>query len=295
MASGFFVLLDDIAAIMDDVAVMSKVAAKKTAGILGDDLAVNAEKASGFASSRELPVLWAITKGSLLNKVIILPIAFVLSAFLPVAIIIILVLGGLFLAYEGAEKIYEFIFPHKHEESEGITDETFTEEEILEAEKGKIKSAIVTDFILSVEIVIIALGTVMGQPLSQQIIVTSIIALVATVGVYGIVALIVRMDEAGYKLIKFSKKEKSISKFIGNILVKALPLVIKSLTVIGTIALILVAGGIFVHYIPFLHHLMEEINVPSIIKEFVTGLVLGFVVLAVINLFKKIFGKKEAA
>ncbi|MDL2144630.1 MULTISPECIES: DUF808 domain-containing protein [Flavobacterium] len=295
MASGFFVLLDDIAAIMDDVAVMSKVAAKKTAGILGDDLAVNAEKASGFASSRELPVLWAISKGSLLNKVIILPIAFVLSAFLPVAIIIILVLGGLFLAYEGAEKIYEFIFPHKHEESEGITDETFTEEEILEAEKGKIKSAIVTDFILSVEIVIIALGTVMGQPLSQQIIVTSIIALVATVGVYGIVALIVRMDEAGYKLIKFSKKEKSISKFIGNILVKALPLVIKSLTVIGTIALILVAGGIFVHYIPFLHHLMEEINVPSIIKEFVTGLVLGFVVLAVINLFKKIFGKKEAA
>lgn len=295
MASGFFVLLDDIAAIMDDVAVMSKVAAKKTAGILGDDLAVNAEKASGFASSRELPVLWAISKGSLLNKVIILPIAFVLSAFLPVAIIIILVLGGLFLAYEGAEKIYEFIFPHHHEESEGITDETCTEEEILEAEKGKIKSAIVTDFILSVEIVIIALGTVMGQPLSQQIIVTSIIALVATVGVYGIVALIVRMDEVGYKLIKFSKKEKSISKFIGNILVKALPLVIKSLTVIGTIALILVAGGIFVHYIPFLHHLMEEINVPSIIKEFVTGLVLGFAVLAVISLFKKIFGKKEAA
>jgi predicted DNA repair protein MutK len=293
MASGFFVLLDDIAAIMDDVAVMSKVAAKKTAGILGDDLAVNAEKASGFASSRELPVLWAISKGSLLNKVIILPIAFVLSAFLPVAIIIILVLGGLFLAYEGAEKIYEFIFPHKHEESEGITDETFTEEEILEAEKGKIKSAIVTDFILSVEIVIIALGTVIGQPLGQQIIVTSIIALIATVGVYGIVALIVRMDEAGYKLIKFSKKEKSISKFIGNILVKALPIVIKSLTVIGTIALILVAGGIFVHYIPFLHHLMEEINVPSIIKEFVTGLILGFVVLVIVNGFKKVFAKKN--
>ncbi|CAA9197574.1 DUF808 domain-containing protein [Flavobacterium collinsii] len=293
MASGFFVLLDDIAAIMDDVAVMSKVAAKKTAGILGDDLAVNAEKASGFASSRELPVLWAISKGSLLNKVIILPIAFLLSAFLPVAIIIILVLGGLFLAYEGAEKIYEFIFPHKHEESEGITEETFTEEEILEAEKGKIKSAIVTDFILSVEIVIIALGTVIGQPLGQQIIVTSIIALIATVGVYGIVALIVRMDEAGYKLIKFSKKEKSISKFIGNILVKALPIVIKSLTVIGTIALILVAGGIFVHYIPFLHHLMEEINVPSIIKEFVTGLILGFVVLVIVNGFKKVFAKKN--
>jgi predicted DNA repair protein MutK len=294
MASGFFVLLDDIAAIMDDVAVMSKVAAKKTAGILGDDLAVNAEKASGFASSRELPVLWAISKGSLLNKIIILPIAFLLSAFLPVAIIVILVLGGLFLAYEGAEKIYEFVFPHKHDESEGITNEVLTEEEILAVEKEKIKSAIVTDFILSVEIVIIALGTVIGKPITQQIIVTSIIALIATVGVYGIVAIIVRMDEAGYKLIKFSKREKSISKFIGNILVKALPMVIKSLTVIGTIALILVAGGIFVHYIPFFHHLAEEIKIPSIVKEFTVGLVLGFVVLAFVNLFKKLFKKKKA-
>ncbi|MFH6936223.1 DUF808 domain-containing protein [Flavobacterium sp. FlaQc-30] len=293
MASGFFVLLDDIAAIMDDVAVMSKVAAKKTAGILGDDLAVNAEKASGFASSRELPVLWAISKGSLLNKIIILPIAFLLSAFFPIAIIVILVLGGLFLAYEGAEKIYEFIFPHSHEESEGITEETFTEEQILEAEKGKIKSAIVTDFILSVEIVIIALGTVIGKPISQQIAVTSIIALVATIGVYGIVALIVRMDEAGYKLIKFSKGEKSISKFIGNLLVKGLPLVIKSLTVIGTIALLLVAGGIFVHYIPYFHHLSETINIPSIIKEFVIGLALGLVVLGAVNLFKMLFKKKK--
>jgi len=295
MASGFFVLLDDIAAIMDDVAVMSKIAAKKTAGILGDDLAVNAEKASGFASSRELPVLWAISKGSLLNKIIILPIAFLLSAFLPVAIIVILVLGGLFLAYEGAEKIYEFIFPHKHEESEGITQEVLTEEEILTVEKGKIKSAIVTDFILSVEIVIIALGTVIDEPLMQQIVVTSIIAVIATVGVYGIVALIVRMDEAGYKLIKFSKREKSISKFIGNILVKALPLVIKALTVIGTIALLLVAGGIFVHYIPFFHHVVPTIKLPSILKEFVIGLALGFVVLGIVNLFKMIFKKKEVA
>ncbi|PXY39011.1 DUF808 domain-containing protein [Flavobacterium cheongpyeongense] len=292
MASGFFVLLDDIAAIMDDVAVMSKIAAKKTAGILGDDLAVNAEKASGFASSRELPVLWAISKGSLLNKAIILPIAFLLSAFLPVAIIVILVLGGLFLAYEGAEKIYEFIFPHSHEESEGISEETFTEEEILEMEKGKIKSAIITDFILSVEIVIIALGTVIEEPLMQQIIVTSIIAVIATIGVYGIVALIVRMDEAGYRLIKFSKREKSVSKFIGNILVKALPLIIRSLTVIGTIALLLVAGGIFVHYIPFFHHYVPAIQLPSVIKEFVIGLVLGLIVLVIVNIFKKIFEKK---
>lgn len=294
MGSGFFALLDDIAAIMDDVAVMSKVAAKKTAGILGDDLAVNAEKASGFASSRELPVLWAISKGSLLNKIIILPVAFLLSAFFPIAIIIILVLGGLFLAYEGAEKIYEFIVPHKHEESEGITDEVLTEEQILLIEKDKVKSAIVTDFILSVEIVIIALGTVMEQPLLQKIIVTSIIAVVATIGVYGIVALIVRMDEAGFKLIKSSKSEKSLSRFIGNLLVKALPFVIKSLTVIGTIALLLVAGGIFVHYIPFFHHLSEEIKIPAIFKEFTVGLVLGFIVLLFVNLFKKIFQKKTA-
>lgn len=290
MASGFFVLLDDIAAIMDDVAVMSKIAAKKTAGILGDDLAVNAEKASGFASSRELPVLWAISKGSLLNKVIILPIAFLLSAFFPIAIIVILVLGGLFLAYEGAEKIYEFIFPHKHEESDVVTAQTFTEAEILEAEKGKVKSAILTDFILSVEIVIIALGTVVGQPILQQIIVVSIIAVIATVGVYGIVALIVRMDEAGLKLIQMSKKENSILKTIGNILVQALPKVIKALTIIGTIALILVAGGIFVHNIHFFHDLVP--NLPSIIKEFTIGIILGFIVLAIVNLFKKIFAKK---
>lgn len=288
MASGFFALLDDIAAIMDDVAVMSKVAAKKTAGILGDDLAVNAEKASGFASSRELPVLWAISKGSLINKVIILPIAFLLSAFFPLAIIIILVLGGLFLAYEGAEKIYEFFF-HRHHDKIEITEQTFTEEEILALEKDKIKSAIVTDFILSVEIVIIALETVIEQPLTSQIAVVSIIALLATVGVYGIVALIVRMDEAGLKLISISRKEKSITKSIGNILVQALPKVIKSLSVIGTIALVMVAGGIFVHNIEYLHHFVPQL--PAIIKEFAVGLIFGFVVLGIVNLFKKIIKK----
>ena len=289
MASGFFALLDDIAAIMDDVAVMSKVAAKKTAGILGDDLAVNAEKASGFVSSREIPVLWAIAKGSFINKLIILPIAFLLSAFFPVAIIIILVLGGLFLAYEGAEKIYEFFFHRKHATTD-ITTQTFTEAEILTMEKEKIKSAIVTDFILSVEIVIIALGTVIDEPLTTQIAVVSIIAIIATIGVYGIVALIVRMDELGYKLIAISSKERSILKSIGNILVQALPKVIKSLSVIGTIALILVAGGIFAHNIDFLHHFAPQL--PSIVKEFILGIVLGFLFLGIVNLFKKIIGEK---
>ena len=288
MASGFFALLDDIAAIMDDVAIMSKVAAKKTASILSDDLAVNAEKASGFASSREIPVLWAITKGSLLNKLIILPIAFGLSAIFPVAIIIILILGGLFLSYEGAEKIFEYFFPHKHNLNE-IMAPNLSEADILIIEKSKIKSAILTDFILSVEIVIIALGTVIGKPIISQVLVVSIIALLATIGVYGIVAMIVRMDELGYRLIKYSKKEHSLLKKTGNILVQALPKVIKFLSFIGTIALILVAGGIFVHNIDFFHHLLPQL--PSILKEFCFGLIIGFLVLFIVNIFKKIILK----
>lgn len=234
MASGFFALLDDIAALMDDVALMSKVATKKTAGILGDDLAVNAEKASGFVSSREIPVLWAITKGSLLNKLIILPLAFLLSAFVPWVITVILVLGAIYLAYEGAEKIYEYFVPHHHTESI-IETKPLTEEEILLLEKGKIKSAIVTDFILSIEIVIIALGTVLGQPILNQIIVVTFIAILATVGVYGIVALIVRMDDFGLAL---KTRKNTIAQFTGGILIKALPQVIKTLAFVGTIALL---------------------------------------------------------
>ena len=289
MASGFFALLDDIATIMDDVAAMSKIATKKTAGILGDDLAVNAENASGFASSRELPVLWAITKGSLLNKIIILPIAFLLSAFFPTAIIVILVLGGIYLAFEGVEKIVHYFF-HKQKTTVDYTQKSISEAKILNLEKTKVKSAIVTDFILSTEIVIIALGTVLEKPLPTQIIVVSLIALLATVGVYGIVALIVRMDELGFRLIKMSTKEKSIAKFIGNILVQALPKIIKSLSVIGTIALLLVAGGIFSHNIAILHHFMNE--VPAFIKDLVLGLLVGLVALAFVTVFNKIVGKK---
>jgi len=284
MASGFFALLDDIAALMDDVAVMSKVAAKKTAGILGDDLAVNAEKASGFMSSRELPVLWAITKGSFLNKLIILPIAFLLSAFVPIAITIILLLGGLYLAYEGVEKIYEYFVPHAHgNDEEALQD--LSKEEIMSLEKERIKSAILTDFILSIEIVIIALGTVTKEPLTTQIIVVSIIALIATIGVYGIVALLVRMDEFGLKLIELNEKEDSFSDKIGKFLISALPKVIKSLSVIGTIALLLVSGGLFVHNLEFVHHLVESF--PFVLGELVVGLVVGFVVLFIVLGAKK--------
>ncbi|MDR6300441.1 DUF808 domain-containing protein [Mesonia maritima] len=286
MASGIFAILDDIAALMDDVATMSKVAAKKTAGILGDDLAVNAEKASGFVSSREIPVLWAITKGSLLNKLIILPIAFLLSAFLPIAITIILLLGGLYLGFEGAEKIYHFFVPHTESKKEELK-EAKTKEEILAIEKERVKSAIVTDFILSVEIVIIALGTVVGEPIVEQILVVSVIAMLATIGVYGIVALIVRMDEAGYYLIEKSDQKSGFKVKLGKFLVAALPKVIKGLTIVGTIALILVSGGIFVHNLDFLHDIIPH-AIPSIIAEFIMGLIFGFMCFLVVKLFMKV-------
>lgn len=288
MASGFFALLDDIAALMDDVAVMGKLAGKKTAGILGDDLAVNAEKASGFMSSREIPVLWAITKGSFLNKIIILPLAFLLSWLWPPAIIFILLLGGFYLAYEGAEKIYEFIFPHPHKNEIPELRE-ISKEEALILEKDKIKSAVLTDFILSVEIIIIALGTVAEESLLIQIVVVSIIALLATVGVYGIVALIIRMDEFGAKLIDLNERENSVSDIIGKFLVNALPKVIKSLSIIGTIALLLVSGGIFVHNTPYLHGFAE--NIPSLILEFLAGLIIGFIVLSVVKIVSKVWKK----
>lgn len=290
MASGIFILLDDIAALMDDVAMMSKIATKKTAGILGDDLAVNAEKAMGFVSSREIPVIWAITKGSFINKLIILPIAFGLSALYPPAIIGILMLGGLYLAYEGAEKVFEVFVPHPVAHHENIQTE-FTEEEVLAHEKNKIKSAVKTDFILSLEIVIIALGTVSSADLVTKIAVVSFVAIVATIGVYGIVALIVRMDDFGYAILKKNNDKSAILKVIGQGLVNALPWVIKALGVIGTIALILVAGGIFTHNIPYLHHLWEFI--PAMIKDFTVGLVIGFAVLVVVKLgmgiWKKVF------
>ncbi len=276
MASGFFAVLDDIAALMDDIAVTSKLATRKTAGILGDDLAVNAEKATGFLASREIPVLWAITKGSFINKVIIVPVALLLNAFLPIAVIIILMLGGAYLAYEGVEKIIEFFF-HRQKTGHEVIEET--KENPADVEKAKIRSAIATDFILSIEIVIIALGTVLHEPTTIQILTVSIVAIIATVGVYGIVALIVRMDDAGYKLIKKSG-DKGFLAAVGNVLVKALPIVIKLLAVVGTIALILVAGGIFVHNIEYLHHILP--TWPATVKDFLAGLAVGLVAVALV-------------
>lgn len=290
MASGFFAILDDIAALMDDVAVTSKIATQKTAGILGDDLAVNAEKATGFLSSREIPVLWAITKGSFINKLIILPVVFLLNWLYAPSINYILILGGLYLSFEGVEKIIEFLFHRDkkgHEVVEEIVEEDKSDEEI---EKTKVKSAITTDFILSIEIVIIALGTVLEEshPFITQILVTSFVAFIATVGVYGIVALIVRMDDAGFKLIKKSNDKGFFGK-LGHLLVKALPIVIKALGVIGTIALIMVAGGIFAHRVEFLHHFLESWSsnkILTILKEVILGLAGGLLAVALFSIGK---------
>jgi len=287
MASGIFAVLDDIASLMDDVAVTSKMATSKTVGILGDDLAVNAEKATGFLSSRELPVLWAITKGSLLNKVILIPVAILLQIFLPAAINIMLIMGGFYLAYEGAEKIIEFLF-HRSKSGHEVIEES--EESQGDAEKNKIQSAIKTDFILSIEIVIIALGSVLDKSLTIQIITVSVVALVATDGVYGVVALIVRMDDAGFKLIKGANDKGPIAK-LGHLLVGALPLLIKALGVIGTIALLFVSGGIFIHNVTFLHHFLPE--VPFLIKELGISLVAGLLAVAMMTLFKKLFSKSK--
>ena len=292
MASGFFTLLDDIAALMDEVATMSKVATQKTAGLLADDLAVNAEKASGFVSSRELPVLWRITKGSFLNKIIILPLTFLLSAFLPAAIVPILLVGGIYLSYEGATKIYEYLFL-RNQAKKKIRSVKMAEEELLEHENKKIKSAIIVDFILSVEIIFLALGTVMEEELVMQIAVVTIVAILATIFVYGVVALLVRMDDLGYKLIALNKETNSISDKIGLLLVKTLPYIIRSLGVIGTLAMILVGGGIFVHNIHFIHDLVK--GIPKLLGEFLAGLVIGLICYALFTPLKKLIKKTKTA
>lgn len=286
MASGIFSILDDVAALMDDVAAASQVATRKTAGILADDLAVNAEKATGFLATRELPVLWAITKGSFINKLIIVPIALILTAVSPITIKAILVLGAIYLAYEGAEKLIEFFFKligkDTHAKKKDVTEDA-------DLEKKKIKSAITTDFILSIEIVIIALGTVLEKSMAIQIITVSIVSLLATVGVYGLVALVVRMDDLGFNLMKRANGKGALAK-LGSFLVKLLPLVIKSFTYIGTIALLLVSGGILVHYAEFLHHMFSDF--PSFILEMMVGLVVGLMAATLMGIFKRVFRRK---
>ena len=288
MAGGLLAILDDVAMLLDDTAVMSKVAAKKTAALLGDDLAVNAEKATGFHASRELPVIWAITKGALLNKIIILPIAFLLSAYASWLIIPILLLGGAYLSYEGAEKVYEWI-THPHTNKPAAR-ESSDKQEILHSEAAKIKAAIRTDFILSIEIIVITLDTVISQSLPIQIMVVSLIALLAVIAVYGVVALLVRMDDTGMHLIERAKFMKGLiaraSHITGEILINALPKVIHLLGIIGTIAMLLVGGGLFVHNIDAIHHFISML--PTLVADLIVGLVIGMMLLASMKLIKSL-------
>jgi len=294
-------LLDDIATVLDDVAVMSKVAAKKTAGVLGDDLALNAQQVSGVAAEREIPVVWSVAKGSFRNKLILVPAALVISSFVPWLIMPLLLLGGLFLCFEGAEKVLEKLFQSapKKEPEEAMAE--LQQVSIEEYEKSKISGAIRTDFILSAEIIVIALGTVQGKEMMTQIIVVSLIAMVMTAGVYGLVAGIVKLDDLGFYLERKSKGEGLMAK-LGGVLVAFAPKLMKGLTVVGTAAMFLVGGGIVVHNVPFIHHWVEPIImklpdltlvnalVPTLLNGAI-GVAGGLIVVAVMEVIHKVRGK----
>ncbi|TOO92824.1 hypothetical protein CGH25_19170 [Vibrio parahaemolyticus] len=293
-------LLDDIAAVLDDVALMSKMAAKKTAGVLGDDLALNAQQVSGVASEREIPVVWAVAKGSFKNKLILVPSALLISAIIPWLIMPLLLIGGLFLCFEGAEKVLEKLFPHSHphEEKEELVD---SGESLEEYEKRKVAGAIRTDFILSAEIIVIALGTVTGASLVTQILVVSLIAVIMTIGVYGLVAGIVKLDDLGFYLEIRSKGKGWMAK-VGSALVAFAPKLMKLLTIVGTAAMFLVGGGIVVHNVPAIHHFVEPIimnfsghsvatAILPILLNGIIGFVAGLIVVAAWTVVEKLRGK----
>ncbi len=285
-SSQFFALFDDIATLLDDVAAMTKVATKKTAGVLGDDLALNAEQVSGVHADRELPVVWAVFKGSLLNKVILVPSALIISAVAPWAITPLLLIGGAFLCFEGAEKILHLFEKPKPNEKTIIEKVQLakTEAEILEIEKDKIKGAIRTDFILSAEIVVISLGVAAQQALLNKALVLTTIALLMTFGVYGLVAVIVKLDDLGLWL---HRKKSAFQAAIGRALLFVAPKLMKSLSWIGMLAMFLVGGGILVHGMPPLHHWVESVQTAKVLVEnginFAVGLAAGLALAASFN------------
>lgn len=297
--ASLFALLDDIATILDDVAVMTKVAAKKTAGVLGDDLALNAQQVSGVRAERELPVVWAVGVGSLKNKVILVPAALAISAFIPWAVTPLLMVGGLYLCFEGVEKLaHKWLHStaedaaHHAEELTAVADET-VDLAVFEAEK--IKGAIRTDFVLSAEIIVIALGTVADKPFSSQLAVLAGIGVIMTVGVYGFVAAIVKMDDLGLYLLQ---KGNGMAKAIGKGLLLTAPKLMKALTVIGTAAMFLVGGGILTHGLPPVHHAIEAVaemagplgGVVSMLLDAVVGMIGGAVTLGVVHFGSKLSG-----
>ncbi|MDQ0739454.1 DUF808 domain-containing protein [Pseudomonas sp. W4I3] len=294
--SSLLVLLDDIAAVLDDVALMTKVAAKKTAGVLGDDLALNAQQVSGVRAEREIPVVWAVAKGSFLNKLILVPAALLISAFAPWAVTPLLMLGGAYLCFEGFEKLaHKFLHSKADDQAEhaqlteAVADPAT---DLVAFEKDKIKGAVRTDFILSAEIIAITLGTVADAPLMQQVIVLSGIAIVMTIGVYGLVAGIVKLDDLGLWLVQ---KPGQVARSIGGAILRAAPYMMKSLSVIGTAAMFLVGGGILTHGVPVVHHWIESVSqsmgglawlVPTLLNA-VAGIIAGAVVLAVVRVVGK--------
>lgn len=260
-ASSLLALIDDIASVLDDVSVMTKVAAKKTAGVLGDDLALNAQQVAGVRADRELPVVWAVAKGSFRNKLILVPAALAISALAPILITPLLMLGGAFLCFEGFEKLaHKFL----HAESEGkahhqehvraLLDPAV---DILAVEREKVQGAVRTDFILSAEIIAITLGTVATASFGKQVAVLSGIAMIMTVGVYGLVAGIVKLDDAGLYL---SRRSSRLQIALGNALLRLAPYLMKTLSVAGTVAMFMVGGGILSHGIPALHHAIEHVT-----------------------------------
>ncbi|EKO3367155.1 DUF808 domain-containing protein [Vibrio fluvialis] len=293
-------LLDDIATVLDDVAVMSKVAAKKTAGVLGDDLALNAQQVSGVAAEREIPVVWAVAKGSFRNKLILVPAALIISSIAPWLIMPLLLLGGLFLCFEGAEKVLEKLFHSQPEKKPEEAMEELSQLNVEEYEQKKIKGAIRTDFILSAEIIVIALGTVQGKEMLTQIVVVSLIAVIMTAGVYGLVAGIVKLDDLGFYLERKSKGE-GLRARLGSALVSFAPKLMKGLTVVGTAAMFLVGGGIVVHNVPVIHHWIEPVLmdlpnlslvsslVPALLNGLI-GVVAGLVIVAVMEVVHKVRG-----
>ena len=283
--SSLLALIDDIATTLDDVAILTKIAAKKTSGVLGDDLALNAEQVAGVAAHRELPVVLAVGKGSFINKLILVPAALVVSRFLPAAIIPSLMLGGAYLCFEGFEKVFEKMF-HKNINQKHHPEDILKESQldVVQLEKEKIKGAIRTDFILSAEIVVITLGTVAEFPLLKQTLVLSGIALLMTFGVYGLVAAIVKLDDLGFYLCKST--QPAYNKNIGKLILKGAPHLMKLLGVVGTVAMFLVGGGIISHNLPILHHLASGFNIMlSTGFDLFIGLMTGFLCFLVVKFF----------
>lgn len=290
--SSLLTLLDDIATLLDDISLMGKLAAKKTAGVLGDDLSLNAQQVSGVRANRELPVVWSVAKGSLLNKVILVPLALLISAFIPWAITPLLMVGGAFLCFEGVEKVLHSLHARKHKEDPQQAQQrlnAIAKQDPKQYERDKVKGAIRTDFILSAEIVAITLGIVADAPLLNQVLVLSGIAVLVTIGVYGLVGIIVKLDDMGYWLVE---RPGTFAKAVGKGLLVVAPWLMKALSIVGTLAMFLVGGGIVVHGVGPLHHAIEHFAteqgaVIAATLPTLANLVLGFLIgLIVVGLVK---------